>query len=169
MELEKEPRKPTPPKATAPKPYQAQPTKTFLPTQKNYAQEVCVVMGVTFITVGLVGFVVDNLFGAHLSYTHNTVHVVSGLVALWFGFDSVKNAKIVSYSLGALYGIIGVLGFILGTQGMPTIGSITEDRFLWRIMPEALELGSVDHTLHLIFAAIFLIGASLNFKRFQNI
>lgn len=175
MELEKQ-KKPTPPPSNvtplptqATKTYQAQPTKTYLPIQKNYVQEVCVIMGTLLLITGLVGFVVDNLLGAHLSYTHNAIHVASGALALWFGFDSPLNAKRFSYTFGAIYGLLGVLGFAFGVRGMATVGNIAEDRYLWRVIPEVLELGTVDHVLHLLFGAVFILGALLTFKRYQKI
>lgn len=175
MEFEKEPQRPTPttektavsPKAPS-KPYGAQPTRTFPPIQKNYAQEVSVFMGAVLILIGLVGLVMDNLFAAHLSYTHSVVLVVTGALAVWFGFSSIINVKRLSYILGGFYGALGVLGFMVGLRGMPTVGSLTEDRFLWRLVPGALELGTVDHSLHIIFAAIFILGAALNFKKTQS-
>lgn len=175
MEPERELRKPTPPKTTTPpvstpeKSYQAQPTKTFLPIQKNYSQEVCVFMGVILVVFGLIGFVVDDMLGAHLSYTHNAIHVASGALALWFGFDSLKTAKIFSYTFGTIYGLLGVLGFALGKSGVATMGTIAEDRYLWKVLPTALELGTADHILHILFGATFLLAASLTFKRLQKI
>lgn len=169
MELEKESKKTAVSGELAHKPYQSLPAKTFIPSRKNYSQEVSVVMGVAFLVLGLVGFVVDNLFGAHLSYTHNAIHVASGALALWFGFDSLKNAKRLCYTLGTLYGATGILGYFLGDQGMPSVGTLVEDKFLWKIIPEVLELGSNDHALHILIGAIFLNAAFLTFKRFQTI
>lgn len=175
MELEKEPRKPTPPKVTPQEPsppskiYRAQPTETFLPIQRRYAQEVCVVMGIALVVMGLVGFVVDNFLGAHLSYTHNAIHVASGALSLWFGFDSALSAKRFSYIFGTIYGVLGVLGFLFGSLGIPAIGSLVEDRYLWKPIPDVLELGTVDHSLHILFGVVFLLGATLTFKRYKKI
>lgn len=179
MEFEKEPQRPTPlkrptekppisPRAPS-KPYETKPVKTMLPTKKTYAREVSVILGASLILIGLVGFVMDNFLGAHLSYAHNVIHVVSGALAVWFGFDSVSNAKKTSYIFGTIYGALGILGFIVGVRGMPSVGAIHEDRFLWRIVPEAFELGTVDHSLHIIFAAIFILGAALGFKKNQKV
>nr|WP_295905783.1 hypothetical protein [uncultured Bdellovibrio sp.] len=175
MELEKQRKPTTPPSNVTPLPteatktYQAQPTKTFVPIQKNYSQEVCVIMGVLLLITGLVGFVVDNLLGAHLSYTHNAIHVALGALALWFGFDSLANAKRFSYFFGTIYGLLGIVGFALGREGLPDVGNIVEDRYLWKAIPKVLEFGTVDHVLHLIFAAVFILGAVMTFKRFQRI
>lgn len=172
MELEKQ-RKPTPLpqiKPTSPqKTYQAQPTTTLVPIRKNYSQEVCVIMGTCLLIMGLIGFVVDNLFGAHLSYTHNAIHFATGALALWFGFDNLKNAKIFSYIFGSIYGVLGALGFILGSYGMPSVGTIAEDQYLWKPIPEVLELGSVDHIIHILIAGVFLLGAVASIKKLQKI
>lgn len=177
MDFEREPQRQTPPGKEKPtvkpsattKPFQAKPAKTLLPTEKNYSQEVAVIMGSILVLIGLIGFVMDNLLGAHLSYAHNVIHVVSGGLALWFGFNSFVNAKRFNYIFGAVYGALGILGFIVGTTGIPTVGQITEDSFLWRMIPERLELGTVDHTLHLIFAAVFILGAALTIRRTRKI
>lgn len=179
MEFEKEPQRPTPTKGPTEKspisprgpskPYEAKPIKTMLPTQKTYAREVSVILGASLILIGLVGFVMDNFLGAHLSYAHNVIHVVTGALAVWFGFDSVVNAKRTSYIFGTIYGALGILGFIVGVRGIPSVGAINEDRFLWRIVPEAFELGTIDHSLHIIFSAIFILGAALTFKKIQKI
>ncbi|UOF01253.1 DUF4383 domain-containing protein [Bdellovibrio reynosensis] len=173
MELEREPRrKPTiPPQAQRPEPsisraYKpAASTQVAAPTKKSYAQEVCVVLGASSVVIGLIGFVADNFLGAHLSYTHNVIHVVSGAAAMWFGFDSLANARRFSVIFGAIYGALGLLGFIIGTSGIPSHGAIHPDRFLWKPAPEVLEFGTSDHILHLLIAGAFLIGAMVSFKR----
>jgi len=50
------------------------------------AKTVCKILGVVFLLVGVVGFVAPTLLGAHLSPAHNAVHIVSGVIALYFGF-----------------------------------------------------------------------------------
>ena len=50
------------------------------------AKTVCKILGVVFLLVGLIGFVSPSLLGAHLNSAHNVVHMVSGAVALYFGF-----------------------------------------------------------------------------------
>ncbi|XGC80050.1 DUF4383 domain-containing protein [Bdellovibrio bacteriovorus] len=173
MELEREPRrKPSiPPQAQRQEPSISRAykpsasTQLAVPTKKSYAQEVCVVLGATSVVIGLIGFVADNFLGAHLSYTHNVIHVVSGAMAMWFGFDSLANAKRFSVIFGAIYGALGILGFIIGTSGIPSHGAIHPDRFLWKPAPDVLEFGTTDHILHIFIAASFLIGAIFTFKR----
>ena len=50
------------------------------------AKTVCKILGVVFVLVGLCGFAAPGLLGAHLTPVHNVVHIVSGLIALYFGF-----------------------------------------------------------------------------------
>lgn len=131
----------------------------------SYARQVCLFMGVILFSVGLIGFVMDNFLGAHLSYVHNVIHVVSGLLAIGFGYYGLQAAKNFSYTFGVIYGLLGVAGFIVGTQGLSTVGHIGEDRFLWKIRPEVLEFGTTDHIIHLLVAGIFIAGAMYVSKR----
>ncbi|WP_373998065.1 DUF4383 domain-containing protein [Bdellovibrio bacteriovorus] len=183
MELEREPRrKPTPPKSTpargpAPAPasqttvtrtYTAPTEEIVMPNERTYAREVCVVQGILFLTIGLIGFVVTDLFSAHLSASHNAIHLASGALALWFGFDSERSARIYSFAFGAVYGALAILGFALGKPAMATVGHVAEDRFLWKLIPGVLEFGTADHILHTLIASAFILGAALKIKRVKR-
>lgn len=135
------------------------------PTQSSYVREVCVVMGAIFILIGLVGLVVPDLFHAHLSYSHNVIHLVSGVLSLYFGFaTSIAAARTFAYAFAVFYGGLAVLGYLMGEPGMASVGHIAEDAYLWRVIPGSLELGSADHNIHIAIATIFLLGALLRFK-----
>jgi hypothetical protein len=136
--------------------------------RKTFAQETSVFIGTSLVVVGFIGFVVDNLMGMHLSYAHNLIHLVGGALLVWFGFKNERQAKKCSLVLGSFYGVLGVLGFIVGTPGMPTVGSLIRDDSLWLISPEHLELGSRDHVVHLIVAAALLGGALFKFRRMRR-
>ena len=141
-----------------------EPSVTLTETvQKNYSQEVCVILGFAFVVVGLVGFVVPYLLNAHLSATHNTLFLMSGVLALWFGFKSEFTAKRLCYIFGTIYGLLGVLGFVVGVQGAAEIANPNPDRFLWRLVPEYLEFGTSDHIIHLLAGAAFICAAIFNF------
>jgi len=49
------------------------------------AKTVCKILGVVLLLVGVCGFVAPRLLGAHLFPAHNGVHIVSGIIALYFG------------------------------------------------------------------------------------
>jgi hypothetical protein len=139
------------------------PAPPYLPT--SYARETDVSMGLMFLLVALVGFVVNDLLTAHLSYAHNVIHLVSGVLAIFFGFKSERAAKIFAYSFGGFYALLGLCGFIFGHVGTATVGHMAEDRYLWVLSPEILELGTTDHILHVLFGAIFIGGALLSHKQ----
>jgi hypothetical protein len=116
------------------------------------AKTIALILGVVFILVGLAGFAAPNLLGAHLSTTHNIIHLVSGVVSLYFGWmGSLSGAKMFGIIFGAVYGLLGVVGFLMGTGA---------DR-MWDVIPGSLMLGTMDHVIHLLLGAIYLIGAFL--------
>jgi hypothetical protein len=107
------------------------------------AKTVAKIMGLVLLLVGVLGFthVLDSL-GAHLSPAHNLVHIVTGVISLYFGFaGSFSGAKTFCLIFGLVYLLLGVLGLVMGEL---------------HIGP--LMLGKVDHGIHLIVGAIFLAG-----------
>ena len=111
------------------------------------AKTVCKILGVVFLLVGLVGFVSPNLLGAHLNAAHNVVHLVSGAIALYFGFaGSLSTAKTFCLVFGLVYLGLGVLGLLLGAP---------PDRMF---MLGPLHFGQADHGIHILLGVIFLAG-----------
>lgn len=115
------------------------------------AKTICKLLGLVFILVGIIGFFSPNLLGAHLSTTHNAVHIVSGLIALYFGFaGSLSAARGFCLAFGAIYLLLGIVGFIMGDAA--------NDRML-SINALNLMLGTRDHAIHILLGVLFLIGA----------
>jgi Domain of unknown function (DUF4383) len=111
------------------------------------AKTVCKVLGVVFLLVGVAGFVKPDLLNAHLSPAHNAVHIVSGVIALYFGFaGSLAGAKAFSLVFGVVYLALGILGMALGAG---------DDR-MWMVGP--LHLGQADHGIHLLLGVVFIAG-----------
>ena len=111
------------------------------------AKTVCKILGVVFVLVGVCGFAAPGLLGAHLSPAHNLVHIVSGIIALYFGFaGSLSGAKTFSLVFGVVYLALGILGLALGTG---------EER-MWMVGP--LHFGKSDHGIHVLLGIIFLAG-----------
>ncbi|HEU4768355.1 MAG TPA: DUF4383 domain-containing protein [Pyrinomonadaceae bacterium] len=111
------------------------------------AKTVCKILGVVFLLVGLLGFVKPDLLGAHLSMAHNLVHIISGAIALYFGFaGTLSAAKTFSLVFGVVYMALGILGMALG---------VGADR-MWMVGP--LHLGQADHGIHILLGVIFLAG-----------
>jgi len=99
------------------------------------------------LLVGICGFVKPDLLGAHLSPAHNAVHIVSGVIALYFGFaGSLSGAKAFALVFGVVYLALGILGMALGT------GS----ERMWIVGP--LHFGQADHGIHALLGIIFLAG-----------
>ena len=114
------------------------------------AKTVCKILGVVFVLIGVIGFASPRLLGAHLSLAHNLVHIVSGLIALYFGFaGTLSGAKAFCLVFGVVYLALGILGMALGVtaEGEPR---------MWRVGP--LLLGQADHGIHILLGVIFLAG-----------
>src|ERR671932_331061 len=112
------------------------------------AKTIAKILGVVFILVGLVGFVSPTFLGTHLGTTHNLVHLISGAVALYFGFGATLSAaRLFCIVFGIVYALLGVAGFLLGS------GS---ERML--AIDDLLMLGTVDHVIHILLGIIFLAG-----------
>jgi len=115
------------------------------------AKTICKILGVVFVLVGICGFIVPNLLGAHLTPAHNLVHIVSGAIALYFGFAGTAGAaRAFCLIFGVVYLLLGVAGWFIGTgpDHMFNIGSL-------------LMLGKMDHIIDILLGIIFLIGGAL--------
>lgn len=129
------------------------------------AKTICTLLGVVFLLVGLLGFVaggsMSNLTYAHLSPAHNIVHILSGAVALYLGLKgSYSAARTFCLVFGAVYLLLGVVGYVAGGAGTPSAGvpGPASDHML-HVLPGNLELGSGDHGIHVLLGILFLIGA----------
>jgi Domain of unknown function (DUF4383) len=120
------------------------------------AKTIATILGVVFILVGIVGFVVGksanpmepNFMGTHLTLYHNLVHIISGALSLYFGLaGSLSGARLFCIIFGIVYGLLGICGFLLGTSP----GSILP-------IDDLLMLGTADHIVHILLAVVFLIG-----------
>ena len=117
------------------------------------AKTIAKILGVVFILVGLVGFVSPGFLGTHLSTTHNLVHLLSGAIALYFGFAATLSAaRLFCIVFGIVYGLLGVAGFLLGSG---------PDRMFEALAPLGLHLGTMDHLVHILLGVVFLIGGFL--------
>jgi len=115
------------------------------------AKTVCKLLGIVLLIVGLLGFthILDPL-GAHVGpmyASHNLVHIVSGVLALYFGFaGSSSGAKGFCIVFGLVYLLLGVAGLYMVTINIPAL---------------KLMLGKVDHLIHVVVGVGFLAGGLL--------
>jgi Domain of unknown function (DUF4383) len=129
------------------------------------AKTICKILGVVFLLVGVVGFVMPGFLGTHLSVVHNLVHIISGAVALYLGFaGTLSAARLFCIVFGIVYLLLAICGFLLGGPATPTIAGMTAmgpDPRLWKVIPGQLELGQMDHIVHILLGVVFLIGGFL--------
>src|SRR5687768_1291394 len=109
------------------------------------ANRIATILGIVFLLVGVAGFAMPGLLGAHLSLAHNVIHLVSGAISLWLGLKGTPQAaKTFCIVFGAVYGLLGVAGFVAGSG---------EGRML-NLIPGQLELGTMDHIIHVVLGAL---------------
>ena len=114
------------------------------------AKTISTILGIGFILVGIIGFIAPDIMGMHLSTVHNLVHLLSGVIALYFGFAATHAAaRSFCIVFGLVYGLLGVLGFVLGNPG--------PERML-TLIPDQLMLGRMDHIVHIVLGALFILG-----------
>jgi hypothetical protein len=108
------------------------------------AKLVSKILGVLYVVAGVAGLVL----GGDANRYHNLLHLVSGLVALYFGFAaSLSAAKRFCLAFGGAYLALGMLGFALGNPAM--------DR-MWDL--GLMSLGMGDHVHHMVLGTIVLAG-----------
>ena len=114
------------------------------------AKTICKVLGVVFVLVGICGFFNDHLLYAHLDKYHNVVHIVSGVIALYFGFaGAISGARAFCLVFGVVYLGLGILGLAMGAGA----------ERMWTVGP--LHLGTADHAIHMLLGVVFLAGGLL--------
>ena len=114
-----------------------------------------VIFGAVYLLVGLLGFAATGgvgfvstdgglLLGVfEVNPLHNIVHLVIGAALLIAGVSSVRAAKGTNGTVGAVYLLVGIVGFFIAD----TAANI-------------LALNTADHILHL-GSALVLLGVSL--------
>ncbi len=113
------------------------------------AKTIAKILGIVLLLIGILGFTtVLAPLGAHLNPAHNAVHIVSGIIALYFGFaGSMSAARGFDLVFGAVYLLLGVVGYLVGDAG---------NMHMLHIGP--LMFGNMDHIIHIAFGILFLVG-----------
>ncbi|MEC5151606.1 DUF4383 domain-containing protein [Cryobacterium sp. GrIS_2_6] len=116
---------------------------------------VATVFGAVYLLVGLLGFAVTGgvsfiatqgglLLGLFaVNPLHNVAHLLIGAALLIAGLSGVTAAKSVNTTIGAVYLLLGIVGFFIASSAL-----------------NILALNTADHFLHLA-SAIVLLGAGL--------
>lgn len=123
------------------------------------AKTIATIIGIAFLLVGLIGFIMPGPAGFHLSTAHNLIHLVSGAISLYFGLKgTLAGARLFCLVFGATYGLLGIAGFLLGRPGQPTMPDMSPDSRLFPVIPNVLELGTSDHTFHITLMIVYLLA-----------
>lgn len=88
--------------------------------------------------------------GMHLTPVHDVIHMVSGGLALFFGYAGPHGARGFTITFGSIYLMLGVLGFLAPTLVARLIGHTTG------ISSESL---LPDNLIHLLLGG-FLLGTA---------
>lgn len=113
------------------------------------ANRVATILGIGFLLVGIIGFFAPHMLGMHLTLAHNIVHLVTGAISLWLGLKgTVSAARTFCIVFGLVYLLLGVAGFVVGTG----------DEKMLELIPGQLMFGRMDHIVHVLLGAIYLIG-----------
>lgn len=135
-------------------------SSTGFTNTRTMIQKVCIGLGIFFVVAGLGGIIMPGMLGMHLSLAHNIIHLASGALALWVGYSDVpRRAYNFAVAFGVVYGLLGIAGFVMGSPGYPGVGHMEADQNLLRVIPNVLEFGSMDHGVHVLLGAVFLISA----------
>jgi hypothetical protein len=120
---------------------------------------VATIFGAVYILVGLLGFAVTGgvgfiategglLLGIFMvNPLHNIAHLLIGAALLIAGLSSVSAAKGVNVTIGAVYLLLGIVGFFIAESAL-----------------NILALNTADHFLHLA-SALVLLGVGLGAER----
>ena len=120
---------------------------------------VATIFGAVYLLVGLLGFAVTGGVGFvatkgglllgifEVNPLHNIAHLLIGAALLIAGLTRVAAAKAVNITIGAVYLLLGIVGFFLVGTGA-----------------NILALNTPDHFLHLV-SAIVLLGVGLGAER----
>src|SRR5687768_7361779 len=94
-------------------------------------RKIATVFGAVFLLVGVLGFVPGitengHLLGIfHVNPAHNFVHIATGIGAIACGMAGPYAAQMFFRIFGVIYGLVAVLGFMMGDR--PIFGLISNN------------------------------------------
>jgi len=113
------------------------------------AQSVCRIVGFLLMAVGFVGFAAPSFLGMHLTPIHNIIHIVSGALALYFGYSAPGGARRFSVVFGSIYTLLGVVGFVAPSL----VGDVIAHGTI-------VNAGALvpDNVVHVLLGCVFLVA-----------
>lgn len=123
------------------------------------AKNLAIFFGLAFTAVGLLGFIDNPIIGEaegaifHADRIHNIVHIVSGVLFLFFGLAMPASARGFMILFGIVYLALGIMGIVqFGTTGMGELLGF-------------LHVNGPDNYLHIGLGAAILLGAAISKRR----
>ncbi len=121
------------------------------------AKKLAVLFGLVFILVGLLAFIPNPIVGVSAGAIfltdrmHDVVHLVSGIVLLVIGLKKPESAGKVLVTVGIVYLLVTVIGFVHKPEGGEVIGFIA--------------MNKADHILHLVLGVVLVLLGSIAKKK----
>ncbi|GGK56399.1 DUF4383 domain-containing protein [Rufibacter glacialis] len=120
-------------------------------------------IGFTFLAVGLLGFVPNPLIGDthnaifHTDAVHNLVHIISGALFVLVALAAPERAATFLKVFGAVYFLLGVIGLVtIGSEGMTMLLGF-------------LAINGADNYLHLGLGIGIFLASMLPRRRIAGI
>ncbi len=109
-------------------------------------------MGVVFLVIGILGFFNNPVIGVFsVNSLHNWVHIVSGVLALIFAYQSSGAARGFAIVFGIVYALVAILGW-------------TSPSF----MQDLISVNTADNYLHVVLALLFFWIGSMKDRTMQQ-
>lgn len=134
--------------------------------KRNFTQVISLLVGAALFVLGACGLLFPGFAGLHLGVLHSLILCVVGATLFYNGGwkDNGFYAFACCFGFGAFFGLLGLVGFIFGKPGTPSIGFTAPDPNLFVLIKGIAEYGRLDHILNAI-VGIILFGGALDWQR----
>jgi hypothetical protein len=130
--------------------------------QKRLTHFISFSVAIFLMILGLCGILSPGFAGLHMSSLYSIIISLSGVVIFFFSYkNDAKNAFRACLFFGLFFALHSVAGFILGKEGVPSLGHSSQDQKLLVLIPGVQELGYVDHILN-GFLGFALLGGAID-------
>jgi uncharacterized membrane protein HdeD (DUF308 family) len=116
-------------------------------------------IGMVLLIVGLMGTFIPTFLGLSLSFTHCSLLLVAGALAMWSASRPRSQAMWLNLGLGVFFLVNALLGLIFSEDGRLRVGTGAAEDMVLRLAPGFLNLKYYDHFFHLLVALFFLAEA----------
>lgn len=133
---------------------------------RNFTQVISLMVGAALFILGACGLLFPGFAGLHLGILHSLILAVAGGTLFYNGGwkDNSFYAFLCCFFFGAFFGLLGLIGFIFGKPGTPSIGHTSPDPNLFILIKGIAEYGRLDHIMNAI-VGIILFGGALDWQR----